>query len=147
MGKVSEDIKEYGWHVIKVLEDESGPGFGYSIGLFETFRHPEVAIIGLTPELTHDLINIIGELVRENKPLISSTFRSEILDNFDCYIIDVDENYYDEYFGQAINYYGNKQFPVMQCIYPTVKGIYPWQSEWPVEIKDIQPILGTAKTV
>ena len=43
--KVLSDIEEYGWHVVKVMEDNSGPGFCYSIGLFKTFGHPEIMIV------------------------------------------------------------------------------------------------------
>jgi hypothetical protein len=33
-------------------------------------------------------------------------------------------------------------FLINQCVYPTVKGVYPWQDEWPKGIRDLQPILG-----
>jgi len=58
--KLVADIEELGWHVLKVLEDDNGPGFVYSVGLFKTFNHPEIIIVGLKLDLAHILINNIG---------------------------------------------------------------------------------------
>ena len=34
------------------------PRFGYSIGLYKEFNHPELIIIGLDPESTGSIINL-----------------------------------------------------------------------------------------
>ena len=137
------DIETYGLHVIQVMEDESGPGFGYSIGLFKTYKHPEIIIVGLRLELIHDLINGMAEDIKNGKSFEAGHFYGDIIEGFDCYFTLVDSSYYREYLGYAQWYYKDTEFPVLQCIYPTVKGIYPWQSEWPEEIKDLQPVLGS----
>jgi hypothetical protein len=54
----------------------------------------------------------------------------------------VDNIHYKAYLGYAHWFYEGDDFPVLQCIYPTVKGIYPWQDEWPERLKKVQPILG-----
>ena len=143
--QLQENIDIYGLQVQHVLEDESGPGFSYSVGLFETYRHPEIIMLGLKQQLAHTLINDMANDIKEGKVFAPFTFAQDILDDFDCYIIEVDKVNYDSYVGQAQNYYGNDNFPLIQCIYPTVKGIYPWEDEWPEEIKDLQPILGPIK--
>lgn len=66
----------------------------------------------------------------------------DIVDNFRCFMVGVSREYYDEYFGYGIWYYKNRTFPVLQCIYPTLKGIYPWELGWPDSIRELQPILG-----
>jgi Domain of unknown function (DUF4262) len=35
--QVRADIATYGWHVIKVLEDDEGPGFAFTIGHTDGF--------------------------------------------------------------------------------------------------------------
>jgi Domain of unknown function (DUF4262) len=140
--RIKEDIELYNCHVIKVMEEDDLPGFGYSIGLFERFNHSEVIIVGLKLDLIHSLINSIAEGVSNGKRFESYTFYPDILDNFDCFVVDVANSNYDEYVGQALSYYGNRDFPLVQCIYPTVKGAYPWQDEWPKDINGLQPILG-----
>ncbi|GEO09511.1 DUF4262 domain-containing protein [Segetibacter aerophilus] len=142
MEKIKAGIEHYGWYVIQVLEDDNNPPFGYSIGLFETFGHPEVLIVGLKLELIHSLINIIGEQIRNGETFQESHFYSDILTNYQCYFTSVNPESYNDYVYQAINYYNESNFPLLQYIYPTVKGIYPWEAEWPEEIAYLQPILG-----
>jgi Domain of unknown function (DUF4262) len=143
--KLANDIEKYGLQVLHVFADETGPGFSYSIGLFETYNHPEILIIGLKQELLHRLINNMAEDIKNGKTYIPLNFYPDILDGFLCYIVKVDADYYDAYVGQAQRYYQEVDFPLIQCIYPTVKGIYPWEKDWPEEIKDLEPILGEVK--
>ena len=139
------DIEEFGWHVVKILEDDKGPGFCYSIGLFETFNHPEIIIVGPNLDLAHTLINNIGEDLKNGMGYETGKLYPDILDGFDCLMLKVKEEHYKQHFGYAQWYYKNKSFPVLQCIYPTVKGVYPWEAHWPENIKDLQPILGDFK--
>lgn len=140
--KQLSDIKEHGLHVIHVLEDEKGPNFSYSVGLFHTYQHPEIIMIGLKRELAHILINNIAFDIKEGKTYKGGQFYSDILDDFECLMLDVEAKYYDEYFGQASRFYKSNDFPVLQCVYPTVSGVYPWEDNWPENLKNIQPLLG-----
>jgi hypothetical protein len=140
--KLLNDIAEYGWHVVKVPEDEVGPGFGYSIGLYKTFGHPEIIIIGLKLDLIHSIINGIAEDIRNGKVFPPGQYYSALIKGFDCYFTRVEKKYYDEYIGYAKWYFGGTHFPLTQCIYPTIYGVYPWQKQWPEENQKFQPVLG-----
>jgi len=140
--KLIDDIEKVGWHVLKVLEDDNGPGFAYSVGLFKTFQHPEIIIIGLKLDLAHILINNIGEDIKNGKQYQSGQLYTDILDDFKCLMLDVPKKNYKKYVGYGRWYYEGNNFPLLQCIYPTVKGIYPWEKDWPEDIIDLQPILG-----
>jgi hypothetical protein len=140
--KFLSDINQYGWHVIKVMEDEKGPGFTYSVGLFKTYNHPEILIVGLKPDLAHILINNIGEDIKSGKTYKSGIFYDDIIENYKCLMITVTQDNYRDYVGFGYWYYKNYNFPLLQCIYPTLKGIYPWESDWPEDIKELQPVLG-----
>jgi hypothetical protein len=65
--KLLNDIEKYGWHVVKVMEDDRGPRFAYSVGLYKTYNHPKIIIIGLKLDLAHVLINNIGEDIKNGK--------------------------------------------------------------------------------
>jgi hypothetical protein len=43
--KLVRDVSEYGWHVLKVLDEPGAPGWAYSIGLYRNFDHPEIIVI------------------------------------------------------------------------------------------------------
>ena len=138
--KVIDSIEEFGCHVTQVFDPEGKePDFSYSIGLFKNYNAPEILIIGLKFDLCQDLINNICEDYKEGKYLKVDDFNSDILDNFDCFVVEVDKKYYNEYFGQSIWYYKNTDFPVLQIVYPTTSGVFPWDKKFPKRLK--QPIL------
>jgi hypothetical protein len=143
--KLIADIHKFGWHVLNVTDDNRGPRFSYSVGLFKTFGHPEIVIVGLKHELAHVLINNIGFDIKNGMKYQSGQFYADILDDFQCLMIEVNKKYYREHVGYALWYYKGDNFPLLQCIYPTVNGIYPWEKEWPEDIRDLQPILGDVK--
>lgn len=140
--QVLNDIEQYGAHIVDVLAEGSTPGFGFSIGLFHNFKHPEILIIGLQQELIHSIINDVLEEVKKGKRYEAFTYSPNILEGFECYFTPVKQQHYQAYLGYAHWFYKGDDFPVLQCIYPTVKGIYPWQDAWPQKLKTVQPILG-----
>jgi hypothetical protein len=140
--KLLNDIEVYGWHVIKIQEDDLGPSYAHTIGLFHTFSHPEIIIVGLELDTLHFLINRLGDAIREGVVFESGQFYSNIINGVDCYFTTVAPEYYSEYVGYAESFYQGANFPLQQCIYPTISGIYPWQPNWPSELKNLQPILG-----
>lgn len=141
--EVFDNIEKYGCHVMHILENENNsikePRFSYSIGLFKNYKQPEIVIIGLKQELAHILINNICYDYQQGTFLNSGKYNADILDSFDCLIVDVDKKHYQNYLGWASWYYKGDNFPVLQVIYPTIKGIFPWEKKYPRELG--QPIL------
>jgi hypothetical protein len=127
--KLLNDIEKYGLQVMRVLNEGASPGFSYSIGLFKTYI----------------LINNMAEDIKNGNVFEPLNYYTGILGDFKCYIVKVRPTNYDGYVGQAQRYYKNDDFPIVQCVYPTTKGIYPWEKSWPESIKDLQPILGEIK--
>ena len=65
--KLLSDIDRVGWHVIMILEGDGTPGWSFSVGLFETFKHPEVVVFGLPLELSGQVINGIDADIQKGK--------------------------------------------------------------------------------
>jgi hypothetical protein len=61
------DVADYGWHVLKVLDQPDVPGWAYSVGLYQNFAHPEVIVFGQDIDLMHSMIHAIGDSVRSGK--------------------------------------------------------------------------------
>ena len=139
---VQNNIDKFGLSVRHILAEADLPPFSYSIGLFKSYGHPEIIIIGLKQELAHVLINNMAYDIKEGKVFVPFEYTADVLDNFNCYLIEAEKLNYDEYVGGAQQYYEGDGFPLLQCIYPTVSGIFPWEKEWPEDIKNLQPILG-----
>jgi hypothetical protein len=66
--KTMRAIDQYGWSVVGV---QCGPrvGWAYTIGLLESFDHPELVVVGLDWPGCGVLLNHLGEQVRAGRPL------------------------------------------------------------------------------
>lgn len=144
--KAHADIKAFGWHVILIPEDDQGPSFAYSIGLQKTFNHPEILVSGLDIKLMHQMINGIGDRVKEGNFFLSGKRYQDILSGYDCLFADVEEKYFKNYFGQAIDFYKGHHFRVLQCLWPDKRGIFPSTPDFPegLRVKQTLTIAGSA---
>ncbi len=133
--KALDDIREYGLHIIGVAEDDQGPGFVYSLGLFENYVHPEIIIIGLKQDLAQRLLNNMAYDIKHGKTFESGEFHEDVLDDFLCYFGQVPRSKYKDYVGWSRWYYEGDDFPLVQCVYPTVAGKFPWQKDFPEDAR------------
>lgn len=140
--KIKSDIKKHDLHIIHVLEEDGEPNFSYTIGLYETYKKSEIFIIGLKQDMHQVLLNNIAYDYKQGSEFTSGKMYDDILDDYECMMLDVDKKYYEEYLGMAIDYYQRKDFPVMQIIWPTPSNMFPFDKDAPDGFKKWQPVLG-----
>lgn len=133
--KTISDIKNHGLHIVHVMEDNEHPRFSYTVGLYENYLHSEVIIIGLKQELAHILLNNIAYDIKSGKSYLAGEFYEGILDDFLCYFGEVPKSEYKDYVDWAIWFYDGYDFPLVQCLYPTVQGVFPWENDFPEDTK------------
>ena len=144
--KFQEIIAEHGWHVMQVRnrEDETGPTFSYSTGLWKNFKHPELIIFGLSEELEHVMINNAGYDIKTGVRRFSAeNYYDDFLEGFDVLMIEVDDIQRKEYATWTDWYYDRQPFPLLQCVYPNTKGVWPWEEAANAEFPEIQPLLSS----
>lgn len=139
--KLISDIEEVGWHVVMIPEDDDGPASAYSIGLFQTFGHPEIIIFGLDLGLMHQMINLIGEEVRQGRQFADGESASGILEGYDVRFLQVARRHYQEHFGYARWFYKGDDFPALQCLWPDKHGRFPTDAVYPEPLRARQPLL------
>ena len=139
--KLIADIERYGWHIIKVLEDQKGPGFAYSIGLFHSYSHAEILVIGLRLDSMHQIINCIGEEIKSGKQFVDGREYSDILPGYDSAFRNVDRKFYKDYLGCALWFYEGGSFPVLQCVWPDKQSKFPWDDGFNKKLTARQPVL------
>jgi hypothetical protein len=61
------DIQSYGLHILKVTGDDEWPEFAYTVGLFHSFNHPEVIVLGLPGETAQAILNNLADVIRSGK--------------------------------------------------------------------------------
>lgn len=60
-------IERHGWFIQYVEVEPVRRAWAYSIGLSAGFSHPELVVVGVTPEQAARLINGVGEMIREGE--------------------------------------------------------------------------------
>jgi hypothetical protein len=139
--KLVSDIEEFGWHVIKIFEDDEGPAFAYSIGLFKNFSHPEIIVFGLDVNLMHRMINLVGEEVRQGRRFADDEAASGILEGYDVRFLNVASRHYHEHVGYARWFYTGDDFLLLQCLWPDKKGRFPTDPGFAKALRPRQPLL------
>ena len=139
--KLLADIDQFGWHVIGVEQDDDGPGFAYSIGLYRSFGHPEILVIGLDTNVTFGMVNGVGELIRGGKRFDDFDESGDVLDGFNVAFRRVEKAHYAGYVGYARWFYEGDDFPILQCVWPDSRQRYPWNPDYPAALRARQPIL------
>jgi hypothetical protein len=130
------------WHVVTVLEDDEGPGFAFTIGIFTNFGHPELMIVGLRREVMHRVLNDLGEQVRGGARFAPADAIADALEGVTCTFVEVDRKHYRDWLGYARWWYRGDEFPALQLIYPDMKNRMPWDAGANPRLATQQPILG-----
>lgn len=140
-----DDIKQYGWHLITVPDDDEGPGFVYSVGMMQTLNHPEIIMFGLEPELMADVIDGMGHQIRKGRCFARPGLVDDFLKDYPCKIVPVAKQWHAEYLGYAIwhrRYLGQPDtLQAVQCLWPDKRGRFPDEPSCSPNIKACQPLL------
>ena len=127
-------VEKYGWMVMNIKEEPGKMGWSYTIGLFETYQHPEVVIFGLKPESRHLILNWIGKNIKQGNPFTQDREHDWVLDNYKCWSKPVQKRWYRDLLGYARWFYRTERdvnnFPCVQAIWPDKEGRYPWEPEY-----------------
>jgi hypothetical protein len=115
--ELAANIQKHRWLVFSVA-GETQPLYSYTVGLFETFGHPEVVLSGLNMELAQTLLNDIGNAVAQGVRREPEELYDDILSGYPCLFKAVPVTVYEQYFGRALVFYGETTFPVLQCLWP-----------------------------
>jgi hypothetical protein len=139
--KLLADVAEYGWHVVAVGGDDEGPPFGYTIGLYHSFGHPEVIIFGLDLRMMFEIITNLGDLIKSGSTFEHLAESSEILEGYLVTFRDVERRHYPDYLGFARWFYQGDRFPAIQCVWPDKQHHYPWHPDFSESLAPAQPVL------
>jgi hypothetical protein len=150
---VKNTIEKHRWMVqmvaptVEQADNLDCSPFVYSIGLTESFGHPELIMIGINPQSGGRIINSAGDLIKDGE-------RLTLPDG-------VDVKYMDNLFGnnyraaikkvtrpaklanlcQAANLYGDDGFEALQIVMPDKNGNFPWDEGYDSQAMRKQKLL------
>ncbi len=143
-------IDEYGWALMGVFDpDDEEPSFTYSTGILETLGDPEVIIFGLKSDTRKWLCNEYGNKLRNGRQLKPDCDIDDFIEGYPIRLIDVDTTrpeVFADHLCWAHWYYGRRDFPVRQLVWPDQEGRFPWDPDCGEDFRKLQPLLGNLKS-
>lgn len=143
--KFLEIIEKYDCHVMNVFptEEDHGPEFTYSTGIYEKLQQPELLIFGLKSNLSHSMVNIYRDQVQNGVTFEHGQYYEGFIEGFSILMINANEAAHKDYATWSQWYYQSQNYPMYQVIWPSTQGIWPWEKDASDFLKDNQPILGS----
>lgn len=140
--KLLDDIRKFGWHCVHVLGEDPYEPFSYTVGLFQTYGHPELLIYGLSREFAHAVLTTVADAAANGTAMNLNEPTDALLEGYSCVFVSVPPAEYPEHVGFARWYYDGDSFPVEQVVWPSQAGFFPWHPDASVEFRAAQPVLG-----
>ncbi len=134
-------MQQHGWYIIIVREDETGPGFAYTIGLSHTYGSPEFAVFGTGIHAMHRILNRLGTEAVAGVVLTDGQKRYDVVDGRPVMLRRVDLRWYQTFFSRAIGFYRWPPSPVLQVAWPDMNDHFHWEEQAEEEHRESQPQL------
>src|SRR5690348_5316221 len=97
--KVLDDIKNFGWHCVHILAEHDLPQYSFTVGLFESYGHPELIMFGLASETAHQILGIAADAAMSGQPLDLTQPSDALLKDYLCCFAQVPTSEYHEHVG------------------------------------------------
>ena len=139
--KTKLNIEKFGLQVIMVSSESYNPSFAHSVGLTETFNHPEIICFGLPSDLAHSIINDVVEIIKQTGAIKIEKEYDNIFKDSRAAFLKVDQRNIGDYFGVALEYYQDKKIEALQLIWTDRNDKFPWEENFEDEFIYKQPLL------
>jgi hypothetical protein len=129
--RVVENVKKYGFHVWHVSPSADDDGFSYTVGLFDSYGHPEIVIFGQKVDWRNSMIDFIVEQIVEGKRFGTGELYPDLIEGFQCRFDSItSDRSYRDFLGWDLWYYGTakrllERVPVLQFVWPDMRGVFP----------------------
>ncbi len=137
------NVREHGCHIMGIGGDAQSTHYGFSIGLYLNYAHPELVLFGLDTGVACDIINGVRDRAAAGKTFAAGDVSDEFLVDCKVCFVEVPLSAYRAYLGTAIWFYAKlpRPFPCLQIVWPDKDGHFPWEAACDPELKAYQPVL------
>ena len=143
--KVAQNVRDHGCFVYSVFADSDGstPSFSYSIGLQESAGVPDAIVLGVPPGLGKSMVDAYQEFVLAGIRFEPGQLYPDFIGGgFRVYVEPVPNAAVSDYMLGCFRYYGDRPFSVVQIVYPSIQGVWPWEAGASAAFVKSQPMLG-----
>jgi hypothetical protein len=139
--QIQQIVAEHGWYVALFEEEDGMPAFGYTIGLWKTFKHPEIIAFGLPVDVLATLLNLAGDKVKAGENIRQDFAYNDLLTELPVTFKKVHTDNIADYFGYAMGFYDMKPFNALQLFWPDEQAAFPWNENFDDNLRLYQPHL------
>jgi hypothetical protein len=140
-------IQRRGYFVQYVVADRPDPPWAYTIGFLD-HDHPEVIVLGLSPESSAGILRIVHEHVVAGDRLPVGREHGHDANGLPFALIRVDDRFVDEsdYLLGCHHYYAKRNGNVpevraVQLVWADASGHLPWEDGFDASLLRFQPLL------
>jgi hypothetical protein len=145
---IAENVKRCGWHAISISDMD--PPFVYTVGLMQTFDHPEAIIFGLEPREAHGILAVIVANLRTGTRYESAGKFDNVLDGYLIGARPVHTSQHDRYLGYAMGFCREigriGELQAVQFFWPDKDGRFPFEPNCDLDVDQCQPRLDVPLT-
>lgn len=131
------DVQRYGWHVVE-LRNSIGPSWSYTVGLWHTYRFPEVVIFGLPVDVRFDCLDSLVQGLRAGRRPVSRQLTTGLLEGAPTVLREVDPSWFHEML-ELLEWASPSMPPVTQLVWPDGRDRFPWEGGFDPELHGWQP--------
>lgn len=140
--RARKDVEKFGWHFV-LIPGEGGSGFLFTIGLWQTWKHPEIIAFSPTddPERIVGRFSAVAKRIAAGERFEPGKTYEGLFGDFPGAFRAVHADRYEDYLGTAAGFYQSFDFPVQQLFWPDREGRFPWETGFDQRIRGLQPLL------
>jgi hypothetical protein len=138
------DVADRGWHTALSAPGASTP-HAFSIGLFRSFDHPEVAVLGLLAGDGAAVVDRIAARVRDGERFGPEDVVDGLIEGRTVAFRGIPPRRFPSWLGHAVWYHDGARFPALQAIWSDATGRFPWDPWFPRGAREAQPVLYEAE--
>ena len=120
------NVQEFGWHLVMIQDDSRTAGWTFSVGMTHTLGTPELAIFGVRSSSAGNILNAIGDRIREGeRPTVGSRLLGVLADERPLAFGAVDESWHRPLFGYARWFAQRPPLRFLQVVLPDADNRFP----------------------
>jgi hypothetical protein len=124
-----------------------GPSFLFSIGLWRTYRHPEIILFSPTPQGFAPNLAEVVRRIAAGEVFEPGTVYNGLFAKRGGAFRPVHRQWYVTQLGTAAAFYESFEFPALQLFWPDRQEAFPWNSGFDAEMIAAQAILAESNLV
>jgi Domain of unknown function (DUF4262) len=122
-----EHIEENGLTIMHVLGDDKALAWTYSTGLYDSYGQPEIIASGFPSGLASSILNQAARRMEKGGIIKQNVRIAGFISDVDVVFRPVESKWKARLMLRTCWFYGNSDFPAMQCICPDFENHFPWE--------------------